>query len=382
MTQLMKVDAADATAQRDARLDLLRLVALIGVIIYQWFGWRWTPIAIPFAALTFAIAGALTAASLDRSAAYPWTVLVKGRRVVLPVWGLAAVAVPLMVWYGSAAGAGPGTDGAPAGRPCCCGWSLFEPPSSAWGTAWTGSLWFVPAYLWLTLISPPLLWCFRRWPLRTAVLPVLGLALALSGVWSPSSPLGEVLLTFALFGGYWMIGFAYHENRIQAMSWISVIIVSLILASAGLIGTLRAGDVTAAQLAGLPVANSLWGAGVVILLLRLYRNPNARPRSAGVRTALAAVQDRALTIFLELPSILDLSCLAGRIRLQPAEHRRGHHSTNCRGGGLIMVVVLLLGWLEDLAIGQRPRLNPFANRADGPKERPVEDQHCWRGRRW
>ena len=202
------------------------------------------------------------------------------------------------VWYGSAAGAGPGTDGAPSWTSMLLWVPLFEPPSSAWGTAWTGSLWFVPAYLWLTLISPPLLWCFRRWPLRTAVLPVLGLALALSGVWSPSSPLGEVLLTFALFGGYWLIGFAYHENRIQAMSWISVIIVSLILASAGLIGTLRAGDVTAAQLAGLPVANSLWGAGVVILLLRLYRNPNARPRSAGVRTALAAVQDRALTIFL------------------------------------------------------------------------------------
>ena len=143
MTQLMDVDAADATAQRDARLDLLRLVALIGVIIYQWFGWRWTPIAIPFAALTFTIAGALMAASLDRSVAYPWTVLVKrARRVVLPVWGLAAVAVPLMVWYGSAAGAGPGTDGAPGWKSMLL-WvvPLFEPPSSAWGTAWTGSLW-------------------------------------------------------------------------------------------------------------------------------------------------------------------------------------------------------------------------------------------------
>ena len=114
MTQLMKVDAEDATARRASHLDLLRVIALIGVIIYQWFGWRWTPIAIPFAALTFAIAGALIAASLDRSAAYPWTVLAKrARRVVLPVWGLAAVAVPLTVWYGSAAGAGPGTGAAP-----------------------------------------------------------------------------------------------------------------------------------------------------------------------------------------------------------------------------------------------------------------------------
>ena len=371
MTQLMKVDATDSTARRDAHLDLLRLVGLIGVIIYQWFGWRWTPIAIPFAALTFTIAGALMAASLDRSAAYPWTVLAKRvRRVVLPVWGLAAVAVPLMVWYGSAAGAGPGTGAAPGWKSMLL-WvvPLFEPPSSAWGTVWTGSLWFVPAYLWLTLISPPLLWCFRKWPLRTAAVPVLGLAVALSGMWSPSGRLGEVLLTFALFGGYWLIGFAYHQNRIQTMPWISVIIVSLILASAGLIGTLRAGDITAAHLAGLPVANSLWGAGVVILLLRLYRYPKAWPRSDWVRTALAGVQDRALTIFLwSFPVFSIAAALLVRYGLSPQSNAAAIAQRTVVAVGLIMVVILLLGWLEDLAIGQRPRLNPFANRADRPQE--------------
>src|SRR4029453_7888855 len=114
MTQLIETKAPDTTARRDARLDLLRLVALIGVIIYQWFGWSWTPITIPFAALTFTIAGALIAGSLDRSAGHPWTVLAKRvRRVVLPVWGLAAAAVPLMAWYGAAAGAGPGSGAAP-----------------------------------------------------------------------------------------------------------------------------------------------------------------------------------------------------------------------------------------------------------------------------
>jgi chitinase len=371
MTQLMKVDAKDSTARRDAHLDLLRLVGLIGVIIYQWFGWRWTPIAIPFAALTFTIAGALMAASLDRSAAYPWTVLAKRvRRVVLPVWGLAAVAVPLMVWYGSAAGAGPGTGAAPGWKSMLL-WvvPLFEPPSSAWGTVWTGSLWFVPAYLWLTLISPPLLWCFRKWPLRTAAVPVLGLAVALSGMWSPSGRLGEVLLTFALFGGYWLIGFAYHQNRIQTMPWISVFIVSLILASAGLIGTLRAGDITAAHLAGLPVANSLWGAGVVILLLRLYRYPKAWPRSDWVRTALAGVQDRALTIFLwSFPVFSIAAALLVRYGLSPQSNAAAIAQRTVVAVGLIMVVILLLGWLEDLAIGRRPRLNPFANRADRPQE--------------
>jgi hypothetical protein len=118
---------------RNSSLDLLRLVALVGVIIYQWFGWVWTPIAIPFAALTFTVAGVLMAASLDRSGAYPWTVLAKRlRRVLLPVWGLAAIAIPLMVWYGSAAGAGPEIGTTPGWRSMLL-WvvPLFEPPSSA-----------------------------------------------------------------------------------------------------------------------------------------------------------------------------------------------------------------------------------------------------------
>ena len=366
MTQLIEAKAADASAQRDGHLDLLRLVALIGVIIYQWFGWSWTPIAIPFAALTFTIAGALLAGSLDRSAAYPWTVLAKRvRRVVLPVWGLAAVAVPLMVWYGVAAGAGPGTGGAPDWQSMLL-WAipLFEPPSSAWGTAWTGSLWFVPAYLWLALIGPPLLWCFRKWPLRTAALPVLGLALALSGTWSPSSRVGEVLLTFALFGGYWLIGFAYHDNRLQRMSWTSVIILSSILMSAGLVGTLRAGDVTAASLAGLPVANSLWGAGAVILLLRLNVQPSARPHSTWVRTALAGVQGRALTIFLwSFPAFSISAALLVRYGSSPQSNTAAIAQRTAVAVGLIMVAVLLLGWLEDLADRSEPEAESIRHTA-------------------
>ena len=55
MTQLTEVEVGEVTARRAANLDLLRLVALIGVIIYQWFGWAWTPIVIPFAALTLTV---------------------------------------------------------------------------------------------------------------------------------------------------------------------------------------------------------------------------------------------------------------------------------------------------------------------------------------
>jgi chitinase len=370
MTQLTRIEAGEAAAQRAAYLDLLRFIALIGVIVYHWFGWNWTPIAIPFAALTFTVAGALIAASLDRSAASPWTVLAKRvRRVVLPVWGLAAVAIPLMIWYGYAAGAGPGITSKP-------GWQsmllwvvpVSEPPSNAWGTAWTGSLWFVPAYLWLALISPPLLWCFRKWPLRTAAFPAFGLAVSLSGIWSPSSLIGQVLLTFALFGGYWLIGFSDHDNRIQKMSWTPAILISLILMGAGLAAAIRAGDVTAAHLAGLPVANSLWGAGVVILLLRLagaISRATSWPRFAWIRAALAAVQGRALTIYLwSFPAFWISATLLTRYGSSPRSNAEAITQQTVGAVALIMVPVFLLGWLEDLAIGRSPRFNPFATRPD------------------
>ena len=298
------------------------------------------------------------------------------RRVVLPVWGVAVVAIPLMVWYGAAAGAGPGIGSAPGWRSMLL-WvvPLFEPPSSAWGTTWTGSLWFVPAYLWLALISPPLLWCFRRWPLRTAAFPALGLALALSGIWSPSSLLGEVLLTFALFGGYWLIGFAHHDNRIKTMSLPLLMLLSLILMGLGLAGTMRAGDVTAAHLAGLPVANSLWGAGVVLLLLRLHgpavSRATSRPRPAWVRTALAGVQGRALTIYLwSFPAFWISAALLTRYASSPQSDAEAITQQVVVALALILVPVVLVGWLEDLAIGRSPRLNPFATRHDRPNDDP------------
>ena len=196
------------------------------MIVYQWFGWNWTPIAIPFPALTFTVAGALHRGLPRPFCGLPWTSAgeasapcraagLGSSRCRHSAHGLVRLRCRRWTWYYL---------DARLAVDAVVGCPVFEPPSSAWGTAWTGSLWFVPAYLWLALISPPLLWCFRKWPLRTAAFPALGLALALSGIWSPSSLLGEVLLTFALFGGYWLIGFAYHDNRIQKMSWTLVIL--------------------------------------------------------------------------------------------------------------------------------------------------------------
>lgn len=144
---------------------------------------------------------------------------------------------------------------------------------------------------------------------------------------------------------------------------------SLILMSGGLIGTLRAGDVTAAQLAGLSVPNSLWGAGILILLLRIYPGAPSWPHSSWFRNALAGVQGRALTIFLwSYPAFSISAALITRYGDISSRKASAIIQQTFLTLGLIMVAVLLLGWVEDLAIGQNPRLNPFASRRHSSKE--------------
>jgi hypothetical protein len=145
MTQLIEAKATEATARRDAHLDLLRLVALIGVIIYQWFGWSWTPIAIPFAALTFTIAGALLAGSLDRSAAPIRGLCWRSGFVALCCRSGAWRLSPFRSWCGTALR--PARDLALAvhltGSRCCCGLSRCSSrravPGALHGQAPSGS---------------------------------------------------------------------------------------------------------------------------------------------------------------------------------------------------------------------------------------------------
>jgi chitinase len=76
-----------------------------------------------------------------------------------------------------------------------------------------------------------------------------------------------------------------------------------------------------------------------------------------------------LTIFLwSFPVFSIAAALLVRYGLSPQSNAAAIAQRTVVAVGLIMVVILLLGWLEDLAIGRRPRLNPFANRADRPQE--------------
>ena len=84
---------------RNRYLDLLRAAAIVRVIVYHLFGWPWLSILLPAMGIMFALAGSLTAASLDKRGAGQ-VITSRLRRLLPPLWLLAAVAVPAMLAAG------------------------------------------------------------------------------------------------------------------------------------------------------------------------------------------------------------------------------------------------------------------------------------------
>jgi len=86
-------------------LDLLRAAANLRVIIYHLYSWPWLSVLLPAMGVMFALAGSLTAASLDRRPARR-VATSRFRRLLPPLWLLGLVAVPVVPAAGWAAETG------------------------------------------------------------------------------------------------------------------------------------------------------------------------------------------------------------------------------------------------------------------------------------
>lgn len=364
------VPAADAvTTSQDAHLRLLGPLALVGLVIYQAVGWAGISLALPSLPILAAVAGALVAASVDRSSLNPWPVLAGHvRRLLAPLWVLALVVVPVMLVRGWTYDDRLGTGSALTWRTVLL-WlvPLSGPPGSAWGLDWTTPLWFLSACLWLVLGTPALLWLYRRWPLRTVALPLLSLLATTASVWTLSGRSGEVLLNLMVYAPAWLVGFAHHDNRIRVLPRVRVAGIALALMATGLYYALTHQDPESGwDIAGIPLAHSLWGTGVVLLLMRLDGLGSglaARPRLGRI---FAVVNARAVTAYLWTNPAITLAALA--IGAVPATRTvdtmevLGPLQLTALSGLLVVLAVLLLGRVEDLASRPDPGLWPLVRR--------------------
>ncbi|GAA0689253.1 acyltransferase [Kitasatospora atroaurantiaca] len=362
---------------RDRYLDMLRALALGRVITYHLFGWAWLPFLFPSMGVMFALAGSLMARSLSR----PALQVIRGRlrRLLPPMWLFGVLLIAGMVSQGWS----PSADGNPAR------WWLrmlfwivpfSEPPYAAdmpeipglldttWAMQMAVPLWYLRAYLWFVLASPLLLRAVRRFPWPTVLAP-----LAVS--WFLSSGLvpylegraGEALRDFTTFAACWLLGFAHNEGVLKRLpGYLAPSIAPFILGFGFWWATSHPTE-DGYDLDSIPFAQAVWSFGFVLMLLQLSPSWTSWPpkleRWNGLISLLNA---RAVTVYLwHIPALI------AAIALREQGWRIDWLGDNMPwllnsrwlalglSLPLIALVVLLFGWMEDVAAKRRPRLFPW-----------------------
>ncbi|MFI0874090.1 acyltransferase [Streptomyces parvus] len=365
---------------RDRYLDLLRTIALLRVVIYHIFGWAWLTILFPSMGVMFALAGSLMARSLGRPA--PGVIRGRIRRLLPPMWVFALVVVPMMfalswqpvksegawwfiklAWYVFPVGAPPfpWSSGDQAG--------LLE---DTWAVQAAGPLWYIRAYLWFVLASPLLLRAFRRLPWATLLAPLGLTAVIGTGLVTIPGETGNALSDFAVFGSCWILGFAHHDGLFKDVPRYLTVSVASIVMGFGL--WWASGHLTADgwDLNDIPLAQATWSLGFCVILLQYAPSWQELPgRLARFDRLVTLANNRAVTIYL-WHNLLILATIPLLDLLWEIPYVDAHLGSAVEAGytllmtlliwPLIALMIVAVGWVEDVAAKRRPRLWPDGRR--------------------
>ena len=316
---------------RNQYLDLLRAVATVRVVVYHSTGWAALSVVFPAMSVMFALGGSLMAASLDRYG--PMAVEKRLHRLLPSVWVLVAIAVPVMLAIGLVWD----------WRVLLWAFPLQDPPATGFWLEGLAAMWYLRDFLWLVILSPVLLPAFRRFPLTTILVPYVALAvITFAGLRPP-----PVLHDLALYGGAWLLGFAHHDGLLKRRRWWLV----AALAVAGAAWTLTHPGPRGFDLNDIPLGNALWSAAFILVVLGV--SPVVRPRRV-----LTVLNARALTIYLwHVPLIVAVARFAEWSGLPIF----GWVGISWRLAVVtvgLSLIVLAVGWIEDVSAGRRPTLLP------------------------
>lgn len=350
--------SAAADDSRNRYFDALRATALARVLLLHLFGWSWLPLVFPSMGVMFALAGSLMAASLDRAGSSRTVIRRRLRRLLPPLWAFGVVLVPIML----ATGWTTKIDGAQPPGLSLLAWAfpITEPPSSDLGYQWALPLWYLRTYLWL----------WRHWPKVMMTLPLLNLLLIAGGLLQVSGPMGEALVSMLTYVTCWMIGFAHHDGKLQQLRMRTVLLIGALLSGAGVAVAVAypLPGYDGIAVGEIPVATALFSLGFSMVLLRLPLRFSAANRICVLGALLDAVNRRAMTIYIWGNMAIWLASVAmddfGLFGSLPSSW---WPLTSLVLTLLVLgVIVLAIGWVEDLAARRPPQLLPV-NRADAGK---------------
>lgn len=378
-TTVQTVDAPRPTRApgRDRYLDLLRAVALCRVVAAHTFvGVGWLSLAFPAMGVMFALAGSLMARSLERPAAT--VVRNRARRLLLPLWVFAATILAGMLWQGWRPAETSGgwwsvllwfvpVGDAPA--PHDLG-PVDGPIASTWAYDSADLLWYLRTYFWLVLLSPLLLRAFRRWPWPTLVAPLVAAVLMDLGLVTAPGPAEGPVTDLVTYAACWVLGFAHRDGLLARIPLRRVLVAGCVLMAAGLAWAWGRLAENEWDIALISPAQALWSLGACAMLLRIAPAWSALPRPLRfLDPAVTLVNNRAVTVYLwhnvltvlAVP-VIDALWAVPALELSIPWLLDSSWLQLALVWAMLGLVILAVGWVEDLAARRPARLWPTGRR--------------------
>lgn len=344
-----------ATRPRDGFLDLVRSVSIVRVIGIHLVGrsgfWFWPAptYVMPGMPVVFFVSGALVRRSLRtvdgvrRSAFDYWRKTL--RRLLLPYWAYYAVVTLLSVLADGEHTSSYWTvryDDVLLGAT-----GLVVPEASLAMRRHTGHLWFMSAFLVLTIAAPMLVRIFERFRGLVMVIPLSFFAWVEWRIAGGDDVRAEVdkLATFAV---PYVAGFWYTEDsfrRIPRAAWIAA--GAAFAAGAYFYDGVRPGAVNASGVKQLLVGGA-WFA------ISLAAAPQLRGVAERFRSVIDRVSRRTFTIFLWGWTTSVFAWDRASEMTDDVWVRRSIYWALALG--FLAAAVLLFGWVEDVAAGRRVRI--------------------------
>ncbi|GAA2632614.1 acyltransferase family protein [Paractinoplanes durhamensis] len=356
-----------AQPTRDRYFDLLRVLAIVRVSVFHMFPFVVLELAFPSMGVMFALAGSLMANSLMKQPHPLKVIRGRVRRLLPALWVLAAVIVPAMFLVGWEQ------------KPAL--WHLVtwlvpfaDPPSSTFGMQAAEVLWYLVTYLWLVLLSPIMLWMYRRARLVTILLPIAAMAaLTVWPIW-PADAIEEVVTDVLVFAACWIIGFAHRDGTLRRIPAMVVIPIAAACVGGGLYWSHTHPD--AGGLKYIPVAYAIYNVGFVLALLRWSPSMEWLGRRQGLTKWVSLINSRAVTIYLWNNVAIALCYPVGDALEVWRLGKYFEIGYVAIALGLLCNAVLIFGWVEDLAAKRKPRFLPWptsagSSRPETPPAAPV-----------
>ncbi|MDH6188946.1 hypothetical protein M2168_001978 [Streptomyces sp. CZ24] len=251
-------------------------------------------------------------------------------------------------------------------------WSIGDASGlleQTWAVQAAGPLWYLRAYLWFVLASPLLLWAFRRAPWPTMLAPLALTAVVGTGLVKIPGELGNAVTDFTVYAGCWMLGFAHQQGLLREIPrYLAVSLASLVMAfglwwASGHLGP------DGWDLNDIPLAQATWSFGFVTLLLLYSPSWQTLPgRLAKWDPLITLSNNRAVTIYLwhNLLIMATVPLIDLLYRLPFMDDPQWGNALSATYSlwmfvlvwPLIGLMVLAVGWVEDLAAKRPPRLWP------------------------